>query len=56
MTLKEALERQARGEAVLVDLGRPTPTRRPHPRRLNVSPIEAGATPEDGAAAIFYCG
>jgi hypothetical protein len=61
MTLKEALERQVRGEAVLVDLRSPSAYAAGHiPGALNVSPREVGERVADfrkmGRLPIFYCG
>ena len=60
MTLKEALERQARGEAVLIDLRSPDAYAAGHiPGALNVSPYEIEkqvAEFRKGRMPIFYCG
>jgi rhodanese-related sulfurtransferase len=60
MTLKEALERQGRGEAVLVDLRSPDAYAAGHiPGALNVSPYEIEKRVGEfrkGPMPVFYCG
>ena len=61
MAATEALERQARGEAVLVDLRSPEAYAAGHiPGALNVSPYDiekrVGDFRKMGRMPIFYCG